>query len=381
MRGALPELARRPRWPVAMLSRASSVASLVSSPLSGVSVHHPGKVTTFETAEAVENLLKYARSFDVPTAAFDLKAYNSIKKSQAVKGDALCAMLPLVESVLEWMPGLRFRPTQLQEVLEAVDSLLQVNSTNRNRQDWARATTISMGVVLTHARRLRNAELFAQCVAKTSQANASKLEDMREKIVESCPLSPHSCTDDALIDESQPKEEERAKKRRIAREEEWPDFSSTELEGEGCPGQMPWPEFESEEEGEPRERVASGPAPSQLSAKQRKQLHWDLERSTRYALPGKVRFRKDVGAKPSGEARPQNRLVLSIGEVRIEKKAHKTIIQLNQEDKWKSVCTVSETNSVNHRKVIAEIFKLAGEQDLDQEAMIRHRTRLLQEEE
>ena len=71
---------------------------------------------------------------------------------------------------------------------------------------------------------------------------------------------------------------------------------------------------------------------------------------------------------------------LTIGEIRIERKADKSVIQVLAENKWKSACAISHRNSRHHRRLISEIFELAVENDWDIEAMQPQRNLLLDDE-
>ena len=163
----------------------------------------------------------------------------------------------------------------------------------------------------------------------------------------------------------------------------WPCFSSEEEEHEphACGSETKgdgWPQFSSDEDVAVCDRVATGPAPSRLSMKQHVVLKHGLQESTKKQLPAGVRFRSEIGV-PQNPKKMNNHKDLTIGTIRIEKKATKTIIQLCHEDRWRSVCAISTAASANHRRLIAEIFDLAVEQDWDEEAMLRQRALLLDE--
>ena len=238
---------------------------------------------------------------------------------------------------------------------------------------------LSLSVLLSHVRRLRNAKLFAQCLARTSVANKQELIAIQKRVCEFCPLTSPSpttplkrpicdvesaCGSDIVV-------------------EEWPSFSSGEEEdaprGKGSDEQGDgWPDFSSEEELVIRERVASGPAPSKLSARQRTGLNCDLQHSLQKPLPGGVRFRSEIGV-PAKKAKNSHK-ELTIGEIRIERKADKSVIQVLAENMWKSACAISHRNSRHHRRLISDFFELAVESDWDIEAMQRQRTLLLDDE-
>ena len=118
--------------------------SVSSSPASGsaspTSFHHPGSVVDFDSEKFRCALSEYVKEFDDATLAFDLGIYNRIKKSQSVKGDGILCLTKLIQAALTCLPGLRFKPTQLQAELEQLDGQHSCNGTGKTRGDWARAT-------------------------------------------------------------------------------------------------------------------------------------------------------------------------------------------------------------------------------------------------
>ena len=357
----------------------STESSPASGPASPASLHQQGSVIDFDGRKAQCAFGEYVKECDRPTAAFDIGIYNKVKKSQSVKGDAIVRNKKLIEASIACLPGLRFRPTQLQLQLEDLDTEYKCNPTTRAQSDWSRATMLSLSVLLSHVRRLRNAKLFAQCLARTSVANQQDLIAIQKRVCEFCPLTSPSpttplkrpicdvesaCGSDIVV-------------------EEWPSFSSGEEEdaprGKGSDEQGDgWPDFSSEEELVIRERVASGPAPSKLSARQRTGLNCDLQHSLQTSSWWCAIPLRDWRARQEGEEQSQG--VDDRRDPDIERKADKSVIQVLGENKWKSACAISHRNSRHHRRLISDFFELAVENGWDIEAMQRQRTLLLDDE-
>ena len=172
-------------------------------------------------------------------------------------------------------------------------------------------------------------------------------------------------------------------------EEGWP------IDPEGCQAETTtsamhdWPNFSSDDEAPPPERkrthtaprVATGPAPSTLTPKQRQVIAKGLEMSTKEALSGRVGLKKAAEQSTKTEGASATNGDISMGRVRIGCYSEKSYIQVHvaEECKWRSVCYCDAKKSEQHAAIMRVIFQQALELDYDEDTMRRERDRLVEE--
>ena len=338
------------------------------------SPHHVGAVETITDEALVQGLSDYVKSCRTPGVAFDLGAYNLIKKSQAVKGEPLLDVKALLYAMLELLPGLRVHNLQLRRALLQVNADMdsKCNGSSRPSADWARATSVSVGVILAHTRRLRNKRLFDQCLRRVKTVCArTALQLLRSDVQTKCLEAPGG----------------RPLKRAL--QDEFDDAACVvQFDEEGWPidpdcAEDAWPQFSSDDEvpkaAAPSARVATGPARSSMTPKQRKILAKGLERSTEKALTGAVQLKKELveSSKTEGTSNGE----VSMGRIRLGCYSQKSYIQLYLEDeyKWKSVCYCDERKCAGHAALMKKIFKSTLNHDWDEDTMRRERDRLVEQ--
>ena len=149
--------------------------------------HHVGPVPSITEAD-LQHALDVQIRRSSAQEAFEFGNYAHVKRSQAIKAAGLVSNFAFLAAILPLIPGLRLRSTMLRKCLAAVDGKYTCNCSSRSREDWARATAITMAILFAHARRLRNARLFQQATRRLKAEPKRQLQELRDLVLKYCPL-------------------------------------------------------------------------------------------------------------------------------------------------------------------------------------------------
>ena len=109
--------------------------------------------------------------------------YESVSKPQAVKGDALAALSPMLYGLLDVAPSGEINNTQLKAaVMAAVCSKPELNNTNQKNDIWCGLRVDRIVIVLNHLRRLLDETKFQQMASGTQGSNVIVISELLKKL-------------------------------------------------------------------------------------------------------------------------------------------------------------------------------------------------------
>ena len=375
------------------------------------SPHHVGRCKDVNIQGLYELFREYADRQISQSSAFDFGKYNGINRSQTVKPADLLKIINFIHAILGFQPSLRLKQTQVRDALLLLNDFKsgQCNASDRSNRDWARATSLTISVVLAHSRRLKNEKLYLAADARlASRAEKRLLETLRRQIIDETELLDLSADVDEESDGKKAKTQRTgttssktaaAKKKddeiKMKTDEKgWPidPDSADELEGKMVfmtpviqRDEKGWAiDPDSDDEVPPVARRSA--APSTLSAAEMTTVREGLKKRTSTSLPsGALRdlassHRADL--EENAELGTGAKASLSIGTIKLGCYSHKSYIQCYSEDeaKWKSVCYCDKGKSVNHHAIMKKVFQAAQEHDWDEDLMRRARDDFLEDE-
>ena len=388
----------------------------VQSTASSDSPHHVGAVGRISDDALSAALGQYVEACKTPSQAFDLKGYNFLRKSQAVRGQDLLNCKPLLFVLCDTLLGLRFTSTQMQAALLTVLKQHKCNTSSRDDVDWARAVCMSISVLCTHARRLRNEALYQQCRVKVlTSAGRAALDELRDTVSSVAPLKETSSDDRVLPIASvgakrpaSPCRASRPTRKLRSRDTAVPHAECTQvdypLDEEGLPIDPYLPDgviavidpdagpdadagtsssdscsddedtSTSDATSSPPRGVARGPAPTKLTKEQLQLANRRLARSVRQPLSGAVQLKAASGAQPAVDESHAQVGTVSIGKIGLWLERDESFIKVLDGHTWKYIVTVHSSHSDQHQSIVRRIFRRSIEMDYDEDDMRAERS-------
>ena len=129
----------------------------------------------------------------VPSVA-DLGVYEHIGRSCAVDGDGLCAIVDVLEGLVQMNPGMEFNFSQLKAAyMNLVFTKPKVNTSKYPNKVWAGLKSERLITVLYHVRRVvRNDKRLQQMLGKM---RAEAFDMLQDKVLCKVVLTEDSCVD------------------------------------------------------------------------------------------------------------------------------------------------------------------------------------------
>ena len=385
------------------------------STTSSDSPHHVGAVGRISDDSLTAALGQYVEACKAPSQAFHFGKYNFLRKTQAVRGEALLACKLLVYVLSDTLVKLRFKPKQMQRSLLAVNEQYhrKCNDSSRDDVDWARAVTIIIGNLCSHARRLRNPTLYQQCRSRIGNASGrTQLDELRDAVASVAPLR-HAASDAPVpiagVGQKRPASPRVQAPARMLRSREAAapraaagTQSADPANRASAPGAQivlhydaeGWPidpgavtgaaagasssESSSSEAGSDDDDastsdasafagVARGPAPTKLTKEQQQVARRGLAQSVRKPLSGTVQFKTDC--QPVLEKSYTEIATVTMGQIGLWLGTNESNIRLLEGHSWKYIVTVHSSHSERHQSIMRRIFRRAIEMDYDADDM------------
>ncbi len=117
--------------------------------------------------------------------------YECVSMPQAVKGDALAALSPMLMGLLDVAPSGEINNTQLKAaVMAAVCAKPELNNTNQKNDIWCGLRVDRIVIVLNHLRRLLDETKFQQMASGTQGSNVVLIRQLLKKLEVPPPVLP-----------------------------------------------------------------------------------------------------------------------------------------------------------------------------------------------
>lgn len=144
----------------------------------------------------------------------------------------------------------------------------------------------------------------------------------------------------------------------VSSEDEAPDAKDSK------PDFVDWAEIESSDDD--GATVVAGPAPSMLDKTRLDKATADLVKSLKKPLPGSTKL-KHLTDPDNAEGGPAKRADISIGTIRLGSFSKQSYIQIEEEDRWRCICSISHGKHPEHGRILRAIFDQAVEGDWGEE--------------